>query len=494
MALRISQISILDTFGTQSAKFSPRSVTRITGPNGSGKSSILRALTRIFEGGTDPSVIRQGAEKSIVEIALDDGTIITRTCAPKRRRKPDAPVEYSTSLEILQPDGTPRPAPQTYIASLSEAVAVDPGAILRIDVTTAPGRKQLADVLLRLMPISFAPDDIAGAMQPQYRPDSTVGNFSVSGLALPPIERPLDLDGLRKYVALVTEQRRRIGGTRDDSQGAVSRLLKSLPDDEGRDYSAELATAESYRADVERALSAKRLDIEVQSQDALAVAEHTFRDATDAIDQEIDAKIRELEKQRAERKGAATAVRNAARESIKTATADEIKALADEAQPIVQQSAADIATLKEKLAASQRAASLRQEIEIQRATYADTGRKYDLLSEVLIRIDLLRAEKLKSLPIPDLVVEGDQVLLAGTPWQNVNTAKRVEVSLQLCTLRAGELGVLFLDDAEHLDGETRRMLEEGIAASGFQLIEAIVSDQDELKIETFDSELVETGQ
>src|SRR6516225_5652307 len=107
---RISSIEIHDTFGTPHAKFAPRSITRIKGPNTSGKSSILRALGRIFEGGHDPSIIREGAEKSVVEMVLDDGTRITRVCSPKRKRKGDVdgPTQYKTEVEILDADGTPR--------------------------------------------------------------------------------------------------------------------------------------------------------------------------------------------------------------------------------------------------------------------------------------------------------------------------------------------------------------------------------------------------
>jgi energy-coupling factor transporter ATP-binding protein EcfA2 len=495
MSLRIAQIHITDTFGTKSAKFSPRSVTRITGPNGSGKSSVLRALARIFEGGSDPSIIRHGAERSVVEIELTDGTKITRTCAPKKRRRADAPVEYSTNLEIIQPDGTPRPAPQTYIASLSEAVAVDPGQILRIDVTTAPGRKQLADILLRIMPIQFTPEEIAAAL---VRPEviirdqhglivpSNVKPFDPAALSLPAITGPLDLDGLRKYVGQVTEQRRRIGITRDEASGAASRLRQALPDDDGTDYADALKQAEAYRLDVERAIGARKLEIETQSKEALAAAEGIFRDAKDAINAEIDAKIKALEVERHARTAEAQQVRDVARDAVLKAQSEEIGALTAEAQPVIDKANADIATYKERLTNTQRARFQREEIDRQQATYAEAGTKYDLLTEALKYLDSLRADKLQSLPIPGLVVEGDRVLLNGTDWQNVNTAKRVEVALQLCTLRSGDLPLLFLDDAEHLTTETREMLEQGIAEAGWQLIEAIVTDTDELKIETFD--------
>jgi hypothetical protein len=206
----------------------------------------------------------------------------------------------------------------------------------------------------------------------------------------------------------------------------------------------------------------------------------------DGINADIDTRIKALEVERQSRTAEAQQVRDMARDAIMRAQSDELTALGEQAKPVIDKANADIATYKERLENTQRAKFHREEIDRQREVYADAGRKYDLLTETLIRLDLMRSDKLKSLPIPDLVVEGDQVLLGGVPWQNVNTAKRVEVALQLCSLRAGELGVIFLDDAEHLDAETRGLLEQGIAAAGFQLIEAIVADIDTLSIQTFD--------
>ena len=78
---RIVSISILDTYGTKSCKFSPGTVTRIKAANGLGKSSILRALAYVFEGGLDASVIRNGCEKSVIEIALSNGVLIKERVA-----------------------------------------------------------------------------------------------------------------------------------------------------------------------------------------------------------------------------------------------------------------------------------------------------------------------------------------------------------------------------------------------------------------------------
>lgn len=481
--MRITGISILDTFGTRSAKFVPRSVTRITGPNGSGKSSILRAVLQVFSGGSDPSVVRAGAEKSVVELTLDDGTVITRTCQPKRRRKGDSgPTDWRTELEIVQPDGTPRNAPQTYINELSEAVAVDPGQILRLDATTAPGRKRLSEILLQIMPISFDPAAIEQACLVRSSIDVPMKDPDILACPVPPAA--LDLDGLKKFAASLTEQRRRIGQTRDDSDGAVARLQGSLPADDSTDWPAKLAEAERNQIKVVGLINERKAEIEGARRTAIETAAAEWSAAVQGINAEIDAKIRALEAERTDRNAIARTAKDVATDLAGATARRELAELDTESQPFVTEAAAAIETAKQGLAAHHRAAGLRDEIEIQLTTCREAHFKYDQFTKVLERLDALRADKLKALPIPELVVEGETVLLGGIPWQNVNTAKRVEVALQLCTLRAGKLGVLFLDDAEHLDTDTRLLLEQEIARAGFQLIEAIVADQPELLIET----------
>lgn len=487
--MRIVSVSISDTFGTKNATFKPKSVTRFKGPNGSGKSSLIRALMKCFEGGSDPSAIRRGAEKSVVEFVTDDGSTFTRTTAPiKRRRGEDAtlPVRYKTDLEILQPDGTPRPAPKEYLDSLSKITAVDPGRILRIDTTTAPGRKELADLLLSIVPIQFTPEEIATKLSADYREGSEVAKLNIADLALPSIATTLDLDGLKKYAAAVTEQRRRIGTQRDDADGAVNSARKSLPEDDGTDYAMALTQAQEYERDILASISERKLEIAKVKGEALSMITQRVESAKAEIDRDIDAKIKVLELERSTRKAEAKQTESAEREEILRAEATALSNMNEEAEPLLKQATTDIATYKARVEEQLRSKFTREQIDVNLKKFQVADRKYLQLSEVLARLDQMRKDKLDALPVQGLEVSGDQVLVDDIPWQNVNTARKIEVSVQLCSLLAGELGLIFLDDAEHLSTETRTGLEQGLTAAGFQLFEAIVSDADHLTIETVD--------
>jgi energy-coupling factor transporter ATP-binding protein EcfA2 len=83
--VRIQGIEIHDTYGCRDFKVGPFSLVRVTGQNGSGKSSILRALSYLFEGGTDPTVIRKGAEQSVVRSTSTTVRSSSRPRAPSVR-------------------------------------------------------------------------------------------------------------------------------------------------------------------------------------------------------------------------------------------------------------------------------------------------------------------------------------------------------------------------------------------------------------------------
>ncbi len=478
MNLRITSVHIADTMGTTVANFTPGSVTRIIGSNGQGKSSILKALLYCFTGGLDPSIIRKGAEKSVVSFTLDNGVTVTKTTAivkPRRGADPSLPVKYRADLEITDSDGSVIAAPQSYIAELSEALAVDPSVLLRIDSTTVPGKRALAAELMRLVPISFDPEEVNRACA--YRSSDAVGFHERDALAIP--ESPdtsLALEGLKKIVTQITEQRRRIGITKSDTDGAVNRLQKSLPEDDGVDHSGKLHELETMATDIERAVADRRVEIEKAKSEALGDAKNIANTASMVADEEYAIALAALESKRNETKRTAREECSSKTQTIMSLTNDELTSLEAEARPHRERIAGELATTKERIQAHSKAAALREEIDIQLATCREAGWKYEQLTGVLANLEALRLEKLNHLPVAGLVVEDGEAFLDGIAWDKVNLARRVEAVLQICTQRSGKLPLVIIDDCEHLDTDTRAAVEEGLAEAGFQLIEAVVSD------------------
>ena len=449
--MRITELEISQIKGVEHLFLKPGTITRIKGANGTGKSSIIDAVMSVFQGGSDPGWLRRGAKKGFVRISICEDTgspraEITKTVS--RRKDGDG---INTTLEILDPNGVPIPAPQTFIARLGESWAVDPSALLAMDTSTATGRKALTAKLLELMPIEFATVDIIAAGVPD------------AGAPRGPVASLTDVDKARKYV---TEMRRKVGIERDEASSSVDALRKSLPNDgEEVDWIAkekELQAKERGRSGneaEENAAVAHDAGVERQAQ------ERDFAKAEQAIRAELQKRLDAL-----------AVEKTAAFKAIDVAEQAAIATLAERHEPEKRSIADELSTVRERAEQQQRAAGVRASIATfekrTRAKYSE----YDQLTDTLEKLDTLKKSKMDNLPIEGIGFDGDTPLLDGVPWHHVNTARRAMVAAQCCSLRAGELQFMVMDDAEHLDADTRTEYEAAIVAGGFQLMEAVVSD------------------
>lgn len=400
---RIESITIDNIRGIEHLQFAPGTICHVSGRNGSGKSSIIASIRSVFDGGHDPSLLRNGAKKGKVEILLSDGVKITKTITPTK-----------STLEALDPAGNPIPAAQTFVNRLASAVAIDPAKILAKDTTTAKGMREFCQMLQEAMQVSFTADSVL---------------LALGGC---PVDVPgavIDLGGLDKIKATVTERRRRANVEADQAFTTMDRLRAALPKQiDDADYNAQLAK-----------LSQQRDEIDFNRVTEVQAAEAQYREALQSIADKYAPQLQQIESER-------VAINERRDASLK---ATESRRLIDEFGDKCDEANA-------------------------RAKQADAALK---------GLETLKAEKLKSLPIEGLTINDDVAYLDGVPWSAVNTAQRTTMAVQLAALLSGnDLAFMVLDDAEHFDEASRSELEAAAAGAGFQVIVARV-DECPLKVE-----------
>src|SRR5208282_4180286 len=128
------------------------------------------------------------------------------------------------------------------------------------------------------------------------------------------------------------------------------------------------------------------------------------------------------------------------------------------------------------------AVTLRAAIEKQFSKHGEESCLYDQLSAVLKRGEELCMSKIRDPPVRGLVVEADGPLLDGVSWHRANTMRQVEAAIDVCCQQAGECKTIVWDNSEHADPDMKRMIDEGLVASGWQLIRAEVSPEKKLRI------------
>lgn len=441
--MKINSILIENTFGTERAEFNPGTVTRIRGKNESGKSSIIKALMYVFDGGSDPAVIRRGTKKSVVKLALEGGTTVTKTTTPGGSR-----------LDIIDGNGLVVPSPQKFIQGLSDSLQVNPGRLLQIDASTAAGKKALIQALLETMPIAFTAADIAavapvtetdGKPQPGYAEASSVISGAMNGAAL-------DLDGLAKLRKQIEDSRRAVGVQAKEADGRARGLLASITGDD--DVAAAKARAAELGDELRHIEQAQAT--EKEGIDADYAAEER------AAREELQRKLADI----TERKAVA----------LTNLMADVTK----EREPRLQEAA----ILRERIRAAENQGILKAQAERERKTHQEHQSKYDQFTCALELIDGARKAKLDNLPIPGVTFENGDVLVNGVRWQDVNLASRVSVAVQNATLGKGKLDLILWDDGEHLDTDTDRMLVDALKGAGYQVMTCQVVDGAPLTITT----------
>jgi hypothetical protein len=400
-----------------------RAITVLKGANAEGKTSLLDGIRSIFAGGSDPSLVRQGAKVGKVVMELSDGTIIKKAQSAK-----------GAQLSVTTANGETVKSPQAFVDSLATSFAFDPLAFLR-----AP-KKERAAYLMKTMPLKFSGGelhalkmgkvDVAGPLRSLIAPDAV-----------------LDLAGFEKLKLSVYEKRRAANAAVKELESTVVNLRRSLP-----------AEAMSGDHDLETALQMARTDLAGM-----------IRQADDDI---------------ADVRRDAEAAREAARKQLDTALA-EIKAEEDrvveeihgEGRKVVQPLQQRIGELEGMLKRIGQIEALKKHLAEQQERMAARSDEADALDRALTAMDALKKSRTDNLPIPGLELREDgEVYRDGIPFDHLNQAMQYFMSFAIASLSMGELPLVIGDELEHLDQSQRKEFFDAVTTAGWQYVGAEVTE------------------
>lgn len=446
--MTVTRIEITDIKGIAYAelKLAGRALTVIKGANGTGKSSILDAIASVFEGGSDPAMVRQGAKQGTVLIELSDGTQIKKTQSAKQGAK----------VEIRTKDGEVVDKPQTYIDKLAASFAFDPLAFCRAD------SKKRAEYLIKALNLSFTGKEV-GAIR--------FGKLDVGAPVRDLIgpEAALSLDQFDELRKKVYERRRQANASVKELDETVKNLRRSVPSTEegelGVGMGDVLQTAQGQLAALE---AAEKKDLEFIA----GQVEKAKTDAREAYDLAV------------------TTARAVYDEAVRQAKVKYDAELSDVASGeseatdgVRQERAPERARLQQAIGEAQANLKRQGEIEAlqkhlgeQQQRLAVKVAEADALDKALEGLDELKRSKVEKLPIEGLELRDGEVYVGGIPFDHLNQQKRYETSFEVGTLLLGDLPLVVGDEAEHLDAEHLKEFEAALASSPLQVILAQVDD------------------
>ena len=421
--MKVAKVHISNILGIEELDFQPGAVTVIEGKNGVGKTSVLEAIKGAL-GGSDATLLRNGATVGEIGLLFDDETRLTATVRPEK--KPSLALDNPAYGKISKPGA--------FLAERVDGLAVNP-----IQFLTAPASKR-AEWLLEVLPVEVT--------------DATLRSLGVT--ELPPPSRN-GLDRLAIARKGVYDERTGINRAAKEKKATATQLQESLfIADAGGDNPATLRAQleEASRERNEKVTEAKRTASELISRNR------------DLVQAEIDG-IRAEAQRKIDDLNAAVARRA---EQIQGRLQLDLEGLDAEYAPKMATLTATIATAEEKARQKAQNEKQREICERMQAEAASLEEESTALSVRIDALDALKEEALSKLPIKGVEVRDGEIFLGGIPFDRVNRAKQVQFVLNVAKLRAGEIPLVLVDGLECLDADTFTAFEKAAAKSGLQLI------------------------
>lgn len=428
---------------------------RIRGRNGAGKTSFISALQALFQGGSRPELIRQGAEDAEIEIVLEEGDL------PPLLLKRRITAKGST-IKIQRRDGEKVEEvkrPQEFIASILDALSFDPVAFL----TAKPEERNAA--VLQALPMPVPREQLE-----QIGREFFQGRDLQSGHAL------IAIDQVHERIY---DERTAVNRVVKEKADTANQLRDSLPPAEElkEDWSAKLKaliqdrdTFQAAKADELKVLQAR---MKGSAEPVLVAYEKAMR----TLRLEKDQRLKDLHEHFQAEEQKLIAQKQGLLEEIGRRQSDEEQAIMQRYAEQLQDLAGEISQAQEKAQGQARSRGALETVRTMEDQARNAKAESDDLTNRLNRLDRLKAELLGKLPVKGLEVKGGKFFFEGIPFDQVNLSRRIILAVEILKLRAGKLKLVILDNAEHLDRKHREELESKCREAGFQLFETIVDDE-----------------
>lgn len=465
--LRVAAIRIKDVLGAKEFSISPGKITVISGPNGSGKSSILEGIQSALGGGNLSKIARVGADDEPEIVLVLEGDQGEHFQLEKVGSKTVRVRERVGDSQALKDVGKP----QAWLSSQFDPRGSNPVAFLMAT------DKERVLMLLEALNVTLDRD----ALQ------AVVG--AEAWASLPAIRKGQDaFEELQDVRQGIFDARTGVGRDAKAAAASAEQLRRNIPAVLPSDHAETILTGEASVAELTAQIAAGEAQAKAAHTLALSTIASAFQAKAKKLRADLDAESAsmraEVERQIALKAAAVSAEIEILREAdeAEMSAADKAKETAEvalsEQRSLLSVAREDLARLRAEAESGIKARALQEQAE-SFETQADTLKaKQDRLTDSIDALDLFRRRLLDNLPIKGLEIEGGAVMkVDGVPYDQVNTARKLQIAVDVACLRAsGPLPLVFVDGAEALDSKSFDALVAELGKRPVQAMLARVSD------------------
>ena len=426
--MKILKLKVLNFLGIGAFNAEAGKLNRITGKNGVGKTAILRAIKEGFKSsGVDPHLIKGDADKAEIFIELDNGVSIDRRL-----------TATGNKVKVTHA-GEPVNKPQAFLTGLLGAYPFDPTAFYM----ASP--KDRVKLLLSAMPV---------VLTQEFLTEQVGDNI------------PIDLsrfDYTRHGLEVLKEIQEAVYDRRHEENLARTRMEKAIEQDK-REIPETFATEKWGAFDISEAMTRLKT-----AQGQISAHEESEKRLT-AMRRNRDQKVATIEQVTKQIADLTQRLEDAKKELAELDV--EGKALKGDVEGFV---APNIEVIENEVREYQTAQKLINKLDL----IKDRKVELDGLSESHAALDtfykVLTTEVPRNLlassdlPIADVCIDGDQIVVNGVSLDKLSTSEQMRFAVAgIAKPLAGELKVICVDRYESLDPDAREAFEAEAAKDDFE--------------------------
>lgn len=437
-SIHLKSISIRDLGGIPSFSTVLGAVNIVVGDHGTGKTTVLRCVQTVFEGGSDPSLVRMGADDGEITITFTNGYTATKV----QRRD-------GYELKVRTPEGGLAKRPAELMKEWAPSLSFDPLGFLG-----APQKDQVA-FLLRTLPLNFTAAEVNAAVDE------------------PIAVHEMTLQGLNEVRAGVYDKRADVNRESASLQHTIEDFKRSLPKEEGKDWGAEVRRLQADVAAKDTAIATAKAELELEGANAIADAATKLaekRTVNEARLRALETQINTIKAEMAADDQGQVEFRGHVNAKVQETLATETATLTTEKGALMEQ----LGTAQANADADTKASGIREAIATRsEALKGHVSREMRFTAQIK-GIDTLKTTKLKALPVEGLDIDIDDkgkavILINGIPLDRLNQQKKIFVAVQLVAKAASKMPLMLCEVAE-LNKQALADLTAATEAAGMQVI------------------------
>jgi DNA repair exonuclease SbcCD ATPase subunit len=415
--MKIKRIQIKNILGLEELEIEPGIVTVISGGNETGKTSTLEAIRATLGRGNDATLLRKGAEAGEVVLELDDDTVIKNKVTDK------------CSRTVTHPKFGRLSKGQTILESLNDSLGINP-----IQFLLAKPEARL-NLFLEAIPLKLTADQL------RDMPIETLREVDLDQHALQVIA---------KLSKMLYDERTGVNRVVKDKETTARQMRDSLPaKPEDGDWNKALQEAGREFQQLQKDSLLRANGIKDDARAAVDAAKSLFFAHKIRVERELSAAIEDLRaKAEAEIRRADEACAKEM-EEISHHRDERLSAADKEYQPRHQELSEKIGQARAMMQAHERSKSALEYITRLESEAKTADEQSLALTTQIKKLESLKLELLKQLPIPGAEVKDGDIYIDDIPFDRVNNSRRVKFAMQLAMLRKSPL--IIVDSIEQLD-------------------------------------------